>query len=69
MSKNNPMSINSYLKNNGQNCPVCYGTNITGTEVEVNNGTATQNMFCGDCESSWLDTYKLIHYTELDIPN
>ncbi len=57
--------ITAYVRTRGLNCPVCGSDEIKGGSVEVNEGRATQEADCGNCQSSWVDTYALDGFTEL----
>lgn len=49
----------------GLKCPVCASENIEGESVEIDAGTAWQDMSCGVCGSSWRDLYHLAEYVDL----
>lgn len=49
-------------------CPVCRSEGITGGFVNVDHGTASQPMSCNECDATWVDTYTLTGYTELETP-
>lgn len=40
-------------------CPVCKSKMIEGGGVDVKGTTATQVVFCKNCELEWEDTYTL----------
>lgn len=48
-----------YLKNGGVRCPYCNSDDISGDSVEVDIGSASQEMFCHDCNATWNDLYTL----------
>lgn len=56
------MSQAEYRACGGQKCPNCQSEDITGEEVVIDAGTATQGMFCGECEADWTDQYALVSY-------
>ena len=59
--------IEKYLASGGGNCPVCGKHNLEGESVDIDGGSATQEMYCTDCESSWTDMYTLTGYADLKI--
>lgn len=42
---------------NANSCPKCGSTEITGDQVEINDGTVTQRVSCLDCDTVWTDIY------------
>jgi len=48
-----------YIKNKGTKCPFCGSEDIEGDSFDVNEGKASQEMSCLDCEESWYDIYTL----------
>lgn len=62
-----PMSTEEYVDEPGR-CPHCRGDNIEGGFVNIDNGTASQPISCNDCDATWVDTYTLTGYTELETP-
>jgi transposase-like protein len=61
-----PMTDAEYLNHHGLNCPFCESHEIEAPDgVEIEAGTATQNMGCRDCGREWTDFYKLIGYTAI----
>lgn len=60
------MTDKQYVLHGGGKCPVCRSTNITGGEVNVDAGTASQEISCGECDATWNDVYKLVGYAELE---
>ena len=49
----------SYVNTWGTECPVCGSPHISGEEVEIEMGVATQRVMCHDCCSDWRDVYTL----------
>lgn len=47
-------------------CPNCQSQNIEGGSVEIDEGTATQDIRCLDCDSSWTDHYTISHISNLE---
>ena len=53
-----------YLFKNGTFCPFCKIEQIEGSSVEIDAGTARQEMTCCDCEKKWIDVYRLVDVEE-----
>jgi len=51
-----------YLAHGGTQCPFCGSYDITGDEVNIDAGSAWQDVFCNDCPAEWQDTYNLTGY-------
>lgn len=49
-----------YISKGGVLCPYCGSGNIKGGEFNIDAGTASQEVGCDDCDSAWVDVYKLI---------
>ncbi|MDO8415184.1 MAG: glyoxalase superfamily protein [Agitococcus sp.] len=49
-------------------CPVCGSDDISGESVEVDSGGCWQEISCGNCTTTWNDTYMLTGFAELE-PN
>lgn len=62
------MTPEEYKADGGQYCPVCKGCDFSGGQVEVAAGSATQEVHCHQCGASWVDTYALTGYAELEQP-
>jgi transcription elongation factor Elf1 len=60
-----PLTDAQYIKNPTV-CPSCQGKDVSGGPVEVDAGTAWQEVTCLACEATWKDLYKLTGYTELN---
>jgi len=56
------LTSKQYVDNGGTLCPFCKSEAIEGSRVEVDAGTAWQEMRCHDCERMWQDDYKLVGY-------
>jgi transcription elongation factor Elf1 len=54
-----PQRIKAYKQNNGIKCMFCWADNLQGEDVEINEGTASQEITCANCGASWTDVYKL----------
>ena len=55
-----------YVIAGGVMCPHCDNKTPEGGSVDIDAGTAFQNMFCYECGASWVDEYKLTGYTNLE---
>ena len=51
-----------YVANGGQLCPFCGSENLTGEEINIDAGSAWQDIYCVDCSNEWRDTYALTGY-------
>ena len=49
----------AYVLNGGSSCPLCGDETIDGTSVQIDNGTAWQNVSCNECNAEWQDIYSL----------
>ena len=56
------MTDEEYVKAQGCQCPVCRSADIQGDETDMGGESATQEVSCNACESTWVDVYKLIGY-------
>lgn len=52
-------TVQSYLDNLGNNCPVCGSPTLEGECLTLGTGSAYQKIKCLDCHASWFDNYKL----------
>lgn len=59
------MTDEEYVKAKGCQCPVCRSADIEGGETDMGGDSATQEISCTACESTWVDVYKLIGYDQL----
>lgn len=50
-----------YIAEGGTHCPHCGNQDIEGKGFNADAGTASQEMFCGDCGNGWTDVYTLTH--------
>ena len=57
-----------YVEHDGNHCPVCSGVDFSGGAIEIAAGSATQEINCHECGASWVDTYTLTGYAELEQP-
>ena len=66
---NNPKyNSGEYVAKGGCFCPVCGSDDIEGESIDIFGNTASQDVFCHNCESSWVDFYRLDGYIELKTP-
>lgn len=49
----------TYLRLGGTHCPFCESQEISGGEVNIDAGTATQEVGCDNCNQEWKDLYRL----------
>jgi len=50
----------------GNKCPVC-GSVVHADDPDVGATVATANCWCDVCKSRWVDQYKLVGYTDLEV--
>jgi len=55
----------NYVQQGGVRCPYCGSGDIEGSRVEIDAGTAWQEVSCSHCESRWQDVYELVSITPL----
>lgn len=53
-----------YIDHGGTKCPYCGSYNLSGDHVQVDAGSAWQDVTCGDCGKEWQDTYTLTGYAD-----
>ena len=51
-----------YIDNGGTQCPYCNSHDIEGQEVNIDAGSAWQDVTCNHCGQQWQDTYTLTGY-------
>lgn len=56
----------SYLDGEGDACPYCNATDISGGPLEVDGGVVTQTMRCYSCDENWIDVYSLVGICQAD---
>ena len=56
-----------YIARRGTRCPFCQCEDIEGSSVEIDAGSASQDITClnDKCGKSWTDIYQLIDVEEL----
>jgi hypothetical protein len=59
--------VQKYVNNGGNCCPQCEATDLEGTFVEVQSGSAYQRVSCNDCGAAWTDTYTLTGFIDLEL--
>lgn len=65
MSKKIFLSDKEYADVKGTVCPVCGSDDLDGGSVDIDAGTATQEVVCLECLSSWTDVYTLTGYADV----
>jgi hypothetical protein len=55
----------TYLRADGVFCPFCKSLDIEGGSVEINSGTASQEIHCLNCDKKWADLYHLVDVEEI----
>jgi transposase-like protein len=55
-----------YVAKLGCHCPQCGSEDISGGEVNIDAGTAYQEMSCDSCNATWNDQYDLVGYSNLN---
>jgi hypothetical protein len=61
-----PMTDAQYIAIKGVRCPSCGSSDVSGSHLEVDAGTAFQPMTCSECGANWSDSYVLSGYSDLD---
>jgi hypothetical protein len=54
-----------YIRQGGTRCPFCGSDEIEGSSVEVDGGSAWQEVACNNCDSQWQDVYLLREINDL----
>ena len=51
-------------------CPntVCRSSDIDAGGVDIDGGTASQEVSCNDCGAEWVDKYELVRYHVTRLP-
>jgi transposase-like protein len=61
------MTDEEYAKGWGLKCPYCGSDNLrTLGKLEGDCDCAWQEVACSDCESEWVDHFKLVGYSEVE---
>ncbi len=65
MSSNriSPEAQTQYIADGGVLCPFCQSHDITGGVITIDNGIASQDASCSDCNEEWTDLYSLTGVT------
>ncbi len=63
-SENKDEAQGTYVRQGGIKCPFCQSAEISGNSVEIDAGTASQEVSCGSCHKSWTDLYSLVGFKE-----
>ena len=48
-----------HLENSGSACPYCGANDISGSQIEVDAGVASQRIRCQRCGEEWIDYYSM----------
>jgi Zn ribbon nucleic-acid-binding protein len=56
------MTNDEYIQEGGTVCPFCKSYDIQGQEVNIDAGSAWQDVSCNKCGHEWQDTYTLTGY-------
>lgn len=59
--------VDTYIKQNGEQCLNCGEVDISGTEVNISGNQAFQDMGCDACEASWTDVWQRSHVSNVEI--
>ncbi len=54
-----PEAQTQYIADGGVCCPFCQSHDITGGDITIDNGIASQDVSCSDCNEEWTDLYSL----------
>jgi transposase-like protein len=57
-------NIKEYTDYGGIICPYCGSQDITGQDVEIDEGVASQEVDCSNCDKTWTDQYDLVGIRE-----
>lgn len=60
------MTPQEYIANGGTKCPVCGSEDIEGDSFDVDAGSAAQRIDCNDCNSYWIDDYRLVGFVMVE---
>ena len=59
-----------FVSHAGTRCPACVSEDIRTTDnVQIDDGSAWQDVECIDCHAEWQDVYSLVGYDNLDFEN
>lgn len=62
------LSETMYVAVQGLRCPFCLSDQLEGDEVDVDAGSAGQNVHCYGCGAEWEDLYTLTGYEITQMP-
>lgn len=57
-----PATQEMYVDSMGLRCPHCGSDDVSGGEIDISAGVASQEVDCGDCFARWYDLYTLTGY-------
>lgn len=62
-SPRKPMSERQYVRSKGLRCPFCRACDVEGLAgLDIDAGTASQEVRCNACQRFWTDFYRLSGY-------
>lgn len=56
-----------YVAGNGVTCPTCQQQQFACDPIEIDGGTASQQIYCPECDSGWTDIYQLVSISNLEL--
>lgn len=62
-----PEQREKYIAQGGVRCPYCGSEDLDGGSVQIDRGTASQDITCLDCGKEWEDTYVLVNSTVKEV--
>lgn len=58
-----------YIKAKGNKCPACGSGSIDGWgHPDYDGDSMTQDVACNTCGATWKDNYRLVGFSDLEIP-
>jgi len=63
-----PLSNQEYVNILGAVCPNCYNKDVDGGCLRIDDGVASAEVWCNVCNAVWIDDYKLVGYSDLELP-
>lgn len=52
-------AFQKYVSSGGNECFNCHSSDLSGSEVEMDTGWASQHITCQECGAEWDDEYEL----------
>jgi hypothetical protein len=62
-----PMTPEAYAESLGTRCPVCGSDMLEGWDFTTDDGIASQEVNCTECNASWRDVFTLTGYDNLEV--